>query len=114
MRAGNLRHRGTVQSQTHADDGRGGKVRGAWSAVSGMSRIPCEVVPLSGDERINAGAVQSDVTYTVRMRYRTGVKANMRLVWHANDGDRNLHFTGAPAIVGNYDGLEIPAREDAD
>lgn len=114
MRAGRLRHRGTVEEHITSDDGQGGRTKSGWVEAPNLKRIPCRVEPRTGPERETAGQVQSRTAYTVTMRYRTGVNAGMRLVWHANGGDRTLNFVGAPAITGDYDGLEIEAVEDAD
>lgn len=117
MRAGRLRDRVTVQEQTTTDDLKGGKREGAWSAVSGMSRISAAVEPLDGTERVAAMQNRSGVTHQVRVRYassRVSLTAANRLVWHANDGDRTLNLVAAPVIVGNYDELRMEAREVLD
>lgn len=114
MKAGVLRDRITIQEQTRTPDGRGGYVLGAWGNVTNMARIPAEVAPLSGDERIQAMQVQSGVGYEVRIRYRAGVHASQRALWHAKGGDRTLHMVGAPVVEGKHEGLRWMAREDTD
>ncbi|MFW6331221.1 MAG: phage head closure protein [Gemmatimonadota bacterium] len=114
IRAGDLRDRVTVQEETLTDDDRGGKTSGGWSAVSGMSRIPAQVKPLDGDERIAALQAQSGISHEVRMRYRTGITSAMRLLWHAYGADRTLYITSPPVVTGHAEGLRFLAREDAD
>lgn len=114
MRAGDLRDRITVQSQEMVPDGQGGMTQGDWAAIAGMERIPANVEPLSGEERIAAMQTQANVDHKVELRYRVGVKAGHRAIWHAKGGDRVLYLTSAPVVIGNHEGLQFMAREDTD
>lgn len=73
---GGLRRRVTLQTETHVSDEAGGYTVG-WSDVA---TVWVEVTPLSGQERYAARRIQAQVTHRVRMRYREGVTASMRIV----------------------------------
>jgi SPP1 family predicted phage head-tail adaptor len=88
MKAGQLRHRVTLQSPTESQTGYGEPTL-TWSTVSD---IFASVEPLSGRERWNAQQFQSEATHQVRMRYRSGVTSKMRIVW----GSRTFHFMEPP------------------
>lgn len=114
MRAGALRDRITVQEEPLVPDGQGGMTKGPWTTITGMSRLPANVTALSGEERIAAMQTQANVDHKVELRYRTGVKAGHRALWHAKGGDRVLYLTSAPVVTGNHEGLQFMAREDTD
>lgn len=114
MRAGLLKDRITVEEQPLVGDGQGGREEGDWTAISGMERIPAQVRALSGSEAVTAMQVQSAVTHEVLIRYRTGVKASMRIIYHAKGGDMVLNIITAPVIEGINEGLRFMARQSAD
>lgn len=76
MEAGKLRHRITISHLVPTRDELGGVVE-AWQPQ--VSNLPAEIVPLSGREFVAAQATQSGVTTRITIRYRTGIKASMRI-----------------------------------
>ena len=84
MKAGRLRHWLTFEAPTTTLDSDGAQVEVWADAFSVNSRMPCELVALSGRELIAAAAVQSKVSVRIRCRYRAGFAANWRAV--ADDG----------------------------
>ena len=84
MRAGDLRHYVAFHDVTEAEDGAGGTTEtwtesfSAWVAVW----------PLSVSEYTENLRVGADITHRVRMRYRSGVKHKMKIVW----GSRTLQI----------------------
>lgn len=78
MRAGRLRHWLTFEKKVTELDSEGAKVEYWMDAFVLNSRMPCEVVDLSGRELIAAPAVRSSVTTRIRTRYRPGFEAAMR------------------------------------
>jgi SPP1 family predicted phage head-tail adaptor len=79
MRAGTLNRRVQLQRPvTDVDaEGRTGDV---WTAVA---TVWATVEPLQGREALLAAQAQTTLTHRVRIRYRTGVTARMRLVYGA-------------------------------
>lgn len=76
MRAGRLRHRVDLQAATRTDDGYGGGSE-AWTTFASAW---AEVNPSSGTEVAAAGAVQGQTVYEVRLRYRTDLGPQHRIV----------------------------------
>lgn len=72
-----LRHAVTVEKQTGTSDGQGGKLIAWTTYLSGQARIK----PLSARERMAGGKLESDVSHTIRMRYRSDktITADMRI-----------------------------------
>ena len=84
MKAGRLRHWLTFEAPTTTLDSDGAQVEVWADAFAVNSRMPCELVALSGRELIAAAAVQSKVSVRIRCRYRAGFAAVQRAV--ADDG----------------------------
>lgn len=78
MNAGALRHWVTFERLTLVKDSNGDDSEEWVDAFPVNSRMPCEVVALSGRELIAAQAVQSRVTHRIVCRYRPGFNAAMR------------------------------------
>jgi len=75
MRAGNLRHRITIEQKTLARDTYGGEVV-TWTT---FATVWADIQPLNGRELIAAQAVQSEITGKIFIRYLPGVTAGMRV-----------------------------------
>lgn len=69
MRAGKLRHRITIQSESETADGAGGYGL-AWTD---LATVWASVEPLSGRELRQADQVQDETTHQVTIRYRSDV-----------------------------------------
>lgn len=78
MRAGELRHRVTIQIHTQAQDSWGTPLPDAWAD---LAHVWGDLRHLGGVEAIRAGADTSVVKASCRIRWRTDVTA----------GDRVLH-----------------------
>lgn len=76
MRAGSLRHRVSI---LHASEGRGtmGDVTSQWQAIG---TCWASVEPLSGRELMLAQQIQAEATIRVRMRYRSDVTHQSRIL----------------------------------
>lgn len=68
MRAGNLRHRITIQVKTEIDDGMGGKI--TTFPEKDWTEAWASVIPLRGVELIEAMRLGGKVTHRIEMRYR--------------------------------------------
>lgn len=99
MRAGLLRHKVTIQRAVDVQTGSGAveTVYENW-----LVDVWAEVLPLSPRELIAARAVQSEITAKVRIRYRPGLDARMR-VYHRR-------APGSPSLIDWYD-VEGPPVE---
>lgn len=73
-RIGDLRHRLVLEEAVRSDDGVGGAIE-SWTA---LDEVWAAVRPISGQEREAADQIASRVTHEVWVRYRTGVKPEMR------------------------------------
>lgn len=82
MRAGTLRERVTIQSFTVIQDEYGEPIE-TWANLATVPTVWANVASRAAGERFISGAeqVQSQITHTVRIRYRDDVTVQMRLVW---------------------------------
>lgn len=78
MRAGALRHWLTFEKLVVDQDSDGARVETWLPAFDVSSRMPCEVVALSGRELIAAQAQNSKVSHRIKVRYRPGLEPKMR------------------------------------
>ena len=76
MQAGHLNRRCTLQSPSQSVDALGQPTPG-WTDVA---TVWADIRMKSGLEAIKAGAVVSTVQASIRIRYRAGVNAGMRIV----------------------------------
>lgn len=76
--AGRLRHRVTIEELASELDSDGAQVD-SWITFGDGRALPAEISPLSARELIAAQAVHSKVTTRIRLRYRTGITAAMRV-----------------------------------
>lgn len=77
IRAGELRHKVTLQQEISKDDNHGGQVL-AWADVA---TVWAKIEPISGTEAIVARQVQDSLTHKIWLRWRPGVVAKMRLLF---------------------------------
>jgi SPP1 family predicted phage head-tail adaptor len=78
MRAGRLRHLITIQHQV-ATTGELGEPAVAWTDFA--SDVWADVRPVSGRAYMEAKQAQSEVSHKVSIRFLSGVKADMRVVF---------------------------------
>lgn len=77
MNAGELRQRVTIQEPNDTRDALGGLVAG-WSDVA---TVWAKVEPVSGREIVEADAVEARITHRVVIRWRDGLRTDMRAVF---------------------------------
>jgi SPP1 family predicted phage head-tail adaptor len=75
--AGLLRHRVTIQQVTEARDTFGGIER-TWAT---LATVWAAVEPLSGREYLAAKQQEAETTTRIRIRYRSGITSQMRVIW---------------------------------
>ena len=99
MRAGQLRHRVTIQQKSVARNSYGEEVI-TWADVD---TVWASVEPLRGREFIEMRRAGAEVTTRIRMRYRSGIAPEMRVVYgshtydiksvvHVEERQRELHL----------------------
>ncbi|MBD2782858.1 phage head closure protein [Xenorhabdus szentirmaii] len=80
MRAGRLRHRVTIEKQTSSRTPSGSVIR-EWSDVAS---VWAEVRPISGRELVASGAVLTEVTIRIWLRYRADITTSHRIIYQGN------------------------------
>lgn len=108
VRASELREVVNIESLTTAADAYGNEAD-TWAAITDGTNVPAKVEPLRGSEFIAAQQVQSEVTHTVKMRYRTGVLPSMRLLYRS----RYLHILTVIDMNERQRMLELHCKEMA-
>lgn len=92
MRAGPLRHRVTIQRNLNARAG-SGAVKDEFE--DWLVRIAAAVEPITGAERWVQAQPVSDITARIRVRYRDGITAKMRVT--------HQRAPGSPTLIDIYD-----------
>lgn len=116
MRAGDLRHRVTVQSLTEASDGHDGIVQ-TWA--NAVPRVPARVEPLVGRDLERSRQIDPRASHLVTMRfwydYLTDLDAGRsRLVFHdGRVGDRTFEIVEVPREVEPRVSLVMTVKEAA-
>ena len=110
MRAGTLRDRITIEANISVDDPDYGPQPGAWTPIA--SRIAAEVQDVlpSKSERVTQGIRVATRPARIRIRYRTGITSDMRVIVHG-ETDRTMQIVGGPAVLGRREGLEMVCEE---
>jgi len=81
MRAGPLRHRVTIEQKNPTRDTHGGEVPG-WTT---LATVWAAVEFLQGREYFDAQQIQAQANVRVRLRYRSDVTSDMRVVWDSRN-----------------------------
>lgn len=103
MNAGQLRHRVTIQRFERVEDEGGGYAED-WKDVA---TVWAAVKPMRGNERYEAQQVQSTLTHKVTIRYRAGIKPQMRLLY----GNRVFNIEAVIDIEERHRWLELLCSE---
>lgn len=104
MEAGRLRHRVKLQRYDRVSDGMGGYEE-QWVDVA---TVWASVEPLQGRERFEAQQVQATTSHRVRMRYRSDVKPEMRVLF----GSRILHIQAVVDPQERHRELQLLCEEE--
>ena len=78
MRAGELRERVTIEKPVQVA-GKAGATKTTWTEVA--TNVHARVTPLRGQEQVNAMQLSSKVSHRVKLRYRSDVVAEWRIIW---------------------------------
>jgi len=100
--AGQLNQRVQLQAQDTTRNGLG-EVSGAW--VNQGTPVWAKAEPLSGQERLAAGALQQTMDTRFLIRHRAGVTPSLRLLWQGVAYD----IVSAVPLDGGTEWIEIMA-----
>lgn len=103
MRAGRLRQLITIQSRTEVKGAAGGRSY-TWAT---FATVRAEVAGISGREYLAAQQIQAEITHRVLIRYLSGVKAEMRILW----GTRTLEILTVLESSGRNTELTLMCKE---
>jgi len=104
MNAGDLREVVNIESPTYID-GEQGKELSGWATVA--TNIPAGIRSVRAFEKLRGAQVAQETDFIIKMRYRTDVEADYRLVW----GERLLYISAAIDPTQRRAELEIMASE---
>ena len=106
MDAGKLDRRVTIQYRAEAQDPIYGTPQISWHTLATVWAEVQDMIPSRG-ERIAEGVSIARRPCRVRMRYRSDVTIDMRLLY----GERTLRIVSMPAELGRREGLELVCEE---
>ena len=110
MRAGKLRHKVTIQAPGLTQDPVTGEMLPGWTD---FASVWAEITDLSVKEYLAAQSAQSEVSTRVRIRFREGVNATMRIIHRGDiynihgvqrDPDSGIEWLTLPCSRGVNDG----------
>lgn len=110
MKKGRLRDRIRIERPV-ADESLTGAGSGTWAPV-GMAWAEVQDVLPSRGEQFQDGANTTTGRSRVRMAYRSGLSASMRIVVVVNGRDERVaQIVTRPAIIGRREGLEFMVED---
>jgi len=110
MRAGDLRHTVEIQKPVRTQDQNTGEVTTTWSRVA---VVAAHVEPFSVRDFMQSQADQSELSARIKVRYRTGITADMRILFRGQvyniagvqpDNRSGLDYLTIPVTQGVNDG----------
>ena len=104
MRAGNLRHRITIQQATQVNDGMGSMTT-TWSTL-----VTCwsAIWPVSAKEHVESDKIEMETSHRIRIRYYSGLDSSMRI----NFGSRTFKIISIINWEERNVYLDILAKEE--
>ncbi len=101
--SGDLRHSVTIETETLSSNSMGGHTR-VWST---FATVLAGIYPMSAKERFFANKTEHDISHKVVIRYLSGVKAKMRIMFNG----RKLLIDGTVNPEEKNEWLEIACIE---
>lgn len=105
MRSGELKNSIELQAQVRTPDGLGGFTT-SWLTVA---TVWAAIWPLKGQESIEGGRTVAAITHQIRIRYRRGVSAAMRIKF----GNKYFSIQSVINPQTDFKALDLMAREMA-
>jgi len=106
-----FKHRVTLLVKSVTLDPNYGTEVVTWTTFASRISANVQDVLPSRSESTRNGTKIATRPSRVRIRYRSGVTSDMRLVVHGAAGDRTLQIMSGPAELGHRDGWEMIAEE---
>lgn len=104
MRAGDMKRRVTVQAYVSSQSPTTGAVTKQWKDIC---TVWADIADISGKEIIASGAVMSEITTRIWIRYRSDIVAAYRVLWKSPNA-RGMVYTIQAAIPDkNHTRLEL-------
>lgn len=104
MRAGNLKHKVTIQSIGTTTNSFGEIEQGDFQT---FKIVWCSINPIRGSEKFLSNTDFAKTTHKIRIRYLAEVNASMRILW----GSRVFNFIDVRNAMESDKELEILAEE---
>jgi SPP1 family predicted phage head-tail adaptor len=109
MQAGTLDHRLRIERKVVTQDVSFGTEVITWATLATVWAEVQEVLPSKGEDQAS-GIRIAERPARIRMRYRSDVTSDMRLV-HISRGNRLMKIIAPPVEMGRRQGLEIMAAD---
>lgn len=106
MRAGTLRHQGSIQKLSTSNTY--GEITKTWNNFK--SSIWCSIEPLKGKEYFDSDVLKSEVDTRIKLRYLPGVKPQMRFVY----SNRVFKIQSVIDIENRHKELHLMCKEDVE
>lgn len=107
LKAGDLRHKITIERETETPDGMGGSSL-AWVSITAHP-IKAMIKPLSGGESLHAMRLEAKVSHRIIIRYRTDIKTSDRI----NYNGRLMQIRAKIDLEERHKWLELICEEGA-
>lgn len=109
MEAGKLDHRIRIERKVITQDAAFGTEVITWATLATVWAQVQEVLPSKGESQPN-GIRIAERPARIRMRYRSDITSDMRLV-HLGRGNRLMKIIAPPVEMGRRQGIEIMAAD---
>ena len=110
MTPGQLDRRITIERKTVTQDADYGTEAITWTTFAARISAQVQDVLPSKSESVQQGMRVATRPARVRIRYRTGITSDMRIVVHGAT-DRTMQITGGPAEIGRHEWIEMTCEE---
>ena len=104
MRAGDMKRRVTVQAYTSVQSPTTGQVTKQWKDIC---TVWADIADVSGKEIIASGAVMSEITTRIWIRYRPDIVAAYRVLWQTPNVRGMVYTIQAVIPDKNHSRLEL-------
>ena len=113
MTPGQLDRRITIQSKTVTQDTDYGTEAITWTTFAARISAQVQDVLPSKSESVQQGMRVATRPARVRIRYRTGITSDMRVIVHSAGEltNRTMQITGGPAEIGRHEWIEMTCEE---
>jgi SPP1 family predicted phage head-tail adaptor len=104
LAAGRLRHWIDIEAPTQSQNPETGEISTTWAKVA--RNVPCAIEALSARDYIAAQSIKRGVSVRIIIRYRPGMKTDMRLI--GSDGTTYTPIAFLPDANSGREYLTVP------